>query len=150
MAVVTALVLIELALSTLVALGVARTVTGYAIAGLFAGFGGYRLLVAARTRSMMCACAGPATYGPASPQAIAAAIVTAVLQVAMGCAWAIGGNYSEPHWVNVICAFCWTVPFIVMISGMGIRWRAGNGWFRHAPTSSPTLAAQADREPAAL
>lgn len=117
-AVVVVLALVELTLSTSVMLGWARVATGYAVAGLCAAFGLYRLAVAARTRSLTCACAGPRRYGPATPQAIAAVIATSAVQVVVGCAWALAGDRPESYGVKLACVIAWAVPFAALSLGI--------------------------------
>lgn len=118
LAVVVTISLVELSLATLVMLGLARVVTGYAVAGVSAGFGGYRLAVAARTRSLTCACVGPVRYGPATPQAISAVIVTSAFQIGAGYAWALSGDHPESYGVKLACVLAWAVPFAALSVGI--------------------------------
>jgi ABC-type sugar transport system permease subunit len=79
----------ELLLATLLSLDVKPAVVGSAIAGLFFLFGCYRVLAAAKTKSLTCACAGKPEYSPATPRAVIGTITSSLLQVFIACLWTL-------------------------------------------------------------
>ena len=82
-AVVIGISVIEILLATALMRGAARPATGIAAAALFAAFGTYCLAVAARTKSLTCACSGRINVSAATPRAVAAAATTSVIQVGL-------------------------------------------------------------------
>jgi hypothetical protein len=75
--------LIELALALLFTLAVQPRLVGLAGTALFLVFGGYQLLVAAKTNSLMCSCSGAERTDPASLPAVAGTVFACLFQAAL-------------------------------------------------------------------
>lgn len=93
--VVIVLAAVELLLATLLMLGVQSAVTGFAGTGLFLAFCGYQLLVAARTNSLRCSCAGTSRTDPASLPAVTGATFACLAQAALACTLAVAGGRPD-------------------------------------------------------
>lgn len=111
----------ELALATLMTLGFEAFKVGCVTAATFALFGAYRLTVAAKTKSLECPCAGTTEYSPATPQAIAALIVTCLFQIGMAALWALNASQGRAGEAILAGATAWILPFGVLLIG-GIAW----------------------------
>jgi hypothetical protein len=125
-AVVVAVSAVELALATAIVAGANPVMAGLATAGVFTCFCAYRLAVAVRIKSLRCACAGPATHGPATLAAVSAVIVTSAFQAAAGCAWALADHRPEAWPVTAACAVGWAAPLVVLLAGTVARRRASS------------------------
>lgn len=119
--------LIELVLSTLIMLRVFPVAVGIAAAILFTLFGSYRFVAAVRTRSLMCPCTGIAEYYPATPQSIAAAVITCLFQIGLAITWATAGNRGGAGAFQVAKVVAWGVPFIVLLVCSFLRSRSRVG-----------------------
>jgi hypothetical protein len=109
--------LLELALSTLLMLEETPLLTGLATSILFLAFGFYRLAVAARTKSLMCACAGSPQYGPATPRAVTATVVSFLFMIGVACCW----TFTETHGTTALRSVgvvAWFAPFVVLFIGL--------------------------------
>src|ERR1022692_1544236 len=84
-AIIITVALAEFLLATLLMLGAEPVATGFAAAALFVLFAGYRLMVAVRTRSLMCSCAGTIRTDPASLPAVVGAILACLIMAALAC-----------------------------------------------------------------
>ena len=113
--------LVELALATLLMLGVKPLLVSCAIAVTFGLFGIYRLLVAARTKSLTCACAGSPRYSPATPRAVAATVVTTLFQVGVAVAVMVTASQSDAGVVKLAAAVAWLAPLAAIVAGRLVR-----------------------------
>ncbi len=75
--------LLELVLALLFTLAVQPRLVGLAGTVLFLIFGGYQLLVAAKTNTLMCSCAGTKRTDPASLPAIVGTVLACLFQAAL-------------------------------------------------------------------
>ena len=108
---------VELLLATLFMLGVDSTVAGFAGMGLFLAFCGYQLLVAVKTNSVMCSCAGTSRTDPALLPAIAGVTLACLAQAALAGTLAVvdrrpGGNLGP------LTVAAWAAPIIVFLAGL--------------------------------
>jgi hypothetical protein len=117
--VVIGIAITELALATAIMVGLRPA--GYAAASLFIIFGGYRLAVLARTKSLICGCAGVTQIKPAIPAAIAAACVTFLVQACLGCLWALAPGSVGDFKLAAVAA--WGAPFIILARGYLVQHR---------------------------
>ena len=122
--------IMELLLAAVFALGIEPAVAGFAGMGLFLAFCGYQLLVAAKTNSLMCSCAGTARTDPASPPAVAGTTISCLVQSALCCVLAI--THTHPS----ILFYLFTVPagiipVTLLLAGLlrQTRWPEMNGRF---------------------
>ena len=108
---------VEFLLATLFMLGIESTVTGFAATGLFLVFCGYQLLVAARTNSLMCSCAGTTRSDPASPPAVAGTVLACLVQAAFACTLAVVGGHPDGilHFITITA---WAAPIVVFLAGL--------------------------------
>jgi len=112
---------IETAVALLMALQLSPLLTGCFAAVLFTLFACYRLVVAAKTKSMECPCAGSAAgYSPATEGAVIAVVVTSLLQTGLSCLWAIAGH-DVGMWGKLLCLVAWLLPFAVLLVGAPCR-----------------------------
>lgn len=81
----------ELLIATFLMLGSRPIAWGFAGMGLFLAFLGYQVLVAARTNSLMCACAGVVRTDPASRPAVTGTVVSCLIQAGLSCVLALTG-----------------------------------------------------------
>lgn len=117
--VVTGIAITELALATALTIGL-RPV-GYAVASLFIMFGGYRLAVLAKTKSLICGCAGVTQINPPTPAAIAAICTTSLIQACLGCLWALAPGSIGDFRLAAMAA--WGAPFIILARGYLVQRR---------------------------
>jgi hypothetical protein len=111
----------ETAVALLMALGVSPLLTGCFAAMLFTLFACYRLVAAARTKSMECPCTGPAAgYSPATKGAVMAVVLTGLLQAGLSCLWAIAGH-DVGMWGRLLGPVAWLLPFTVLLVGLMAR-----------------------------
>ena len=85
---VIATVVVELALALLLVLAVQPRLVGLAGMALFL-FGGYQLLVAVKTNSLMCSCARTKRTDPASVPAVIGTVLACLVQAALSCFLAV-------------------------------------------------------------
>lgn len=109
--------LLELTLSTLLLLEVEPVVTGWAASSLLAVFGLYRLAVAAKTKFLMCACAGKHEISPVSPQAIAAIVITTALQACLAYGWMRTASRGSTGAFEAAELVAWLAPFATLLAG---------------------------------
>ena len=119
--VITAVALSELLLSALLATGVKPVVTGSATAALLAAFGGYRLSIAVRNKSLMCACAGSPEFAVATSPAIAALIFTSFFEVSSAVAWTVLSVRYQERNVDILGISALLIPFVFLIYGTLVR-----------------------------
>ena len=86
---VIATVVVELALALLLVLAVQPRLVGLAGMALFLVFGGYQLLVAVKTNSLMCSCARTKRTDPASVPAVIGTVLACLVQAALSCFLAV-------------------------------------------------------------
>lgn len=123
-AVTIAVALLELVLSTLMMLEAYPLLTGLVTCSLFLVFGCYRLAVAARTRSLMCACAGSPQYSPATLQAVMATIAGSLFMIGVACYWTLAGNHGEMNAFSSAGVVAWVAPFAALLGGLFGRMRS--------------------------
>jgi hypothetical protein len=116
-AVTVAVAAVEFLLATLFMLGTDPAVTGFAATGLFLAFCGYQLLVAARTNSLICTCAGTTRSDPASPPAVAGTVLACLLQAALACTLALVGGRPGGT-LGLLTITAWAAPIIVFLVGL--------------------------------
>jgi hypothetical protein len=120
--VVIATSLAELAVACFVTTGDDPIFVGIAGACLFLAFCGYQLMVAARTNSLMCSCAGTARSDAASSPAVTGAVLACLTQAAV-----CGGLGFIPSRQGMIfylfTAAAWLIP--VTMLAFGILRRSG-------------------------
>jgi hypothetical protein len=119
--VVIGVALIELTLSTLLMLGTHPTPLGYVTISVFVIFGCYWLITAARTRSLMCACAGTAEFDPATPQALGAVVLTCLLQAGAVLTWMRLARRYGTGGIEPIAIAAWIAPFTLLFFGAFLR-----------------------------
>jgi len=107
---------VELLLATLLMLGIESTAVGFAVMGLFLAFCGYQLLVAVKTNSLMCSCAGTSRTDPASWPAVAGVTLACLAQAALACTLAVGGRPSGN--LDLVTLAAWTAPIVVFLAGL--------------------------------
>lgn len=113
--------ILELSLATFLFLGIARVLVSGAAVILFVSFGAYRLAVAVRTRSLMCACAGYARYNPATPPALASIIFTSISQATIASILFLPAAGHDAKNATVVRFIAWSLPFAVLIIGACAR-----------------------------
>jgi hypothetical protein len=111
---------VEFLLATLLMLGVQPAVTGFVAAALFLTFGGYRVAVAVRTKSLICTCAGITQSDPASPPAVAGVGFACHLQAGLACTLALLGGRPGGNLLALLTVAAWIAPFITLLTG---NWR---------------------------
>lgn len=117
--VVIGIAITEFALATALVIGL-RPV-GYAVASLFIVFGGYRLAVLAKTKSLICGCAGVTQINQATPAAITATCATSLIQACFGCLWALAPGSVGDFRLAAMAA--WSAPFIILARGYLVQRR---------------------------
>lgn len=129
-AVVIAVAITELFLATLFMLGYESAVVGFAGTGLFLAFCGYQLLVAMKTNSLMCSCAGTTRTDPASLPAVAGTTLSCLVQAALCCTLAITSGRSDAMFY-LFTVTAWVVPVAIFLTGLFRRtgWSEFNGRF---------------------
>jgi hypothetical protein len=108
---------VELLLATLLMLGIEPVATSTAAAGLFLSFGGYRLAVSVKTNSLMCVCAGAIRTDPASPPAVAGAILACLIQASLACTLVFLGGRHGGGLFDLLAISAWMIPFIAFVAG---------------------------------
>lgn len=128
----------EFSLATLLTFGIQPVMTGFATAGLLMVFAGYRLAVAVRTKKLTCSCAGAIKTDPASPPAVAGAILACLMLAALACLLVFLGRPGG-YPVNLLAVAAWTVPLASLVRG---AWQAptGSGTDDRYPAEYFTLA----------
>lgn len=124
----------ELVLATFFMLGFQSSVSGFTGTGLFLAFLGYQLLVARRTNSLMCACAGTSRTDPASLPAVTGTTVACLMQASLCCALPLTGSATGVFHLAVIIA--WLIPIVLFVAGL-FRRRAQPGASHQIPVWSP-------------
>jgi hypothetical protein len=114
---VVAVAAVELLLATLFMLGIESAVAGFAGMGLFLAFCGYQLLVAVKTNSLMCSCAGTSRTDPASLPAVAGATLACLVQATLACTLAVVGGRPSGN-LDLLTITAWTAPIIVFLAGL--------------------------------
>jgi hypothetical protein len=128
-AVVLAVAAVELSLATLFMLGAEPTGAGFAAMGLFLSFCGYQLLVAARTNSLMCSCAGVLRTDPASAPAVSGTVLACLIQA--GLSYFLAITRADASGVFRLITFAaWVLPLIVILAGLLRRTRRSDGHAR--------------------
>lgn len=117
-AVTVAAALTELTLSTLLTIEADTLLTGLATGLLLLVFGFYRLAVAARTKSLMCACAGSPQYSPATVRAVTATIVSFLFMIGVTFCWTFTGNHGTTTALRSAGIVAWLAPFIILLIGL--------------------------------
>jgi hypothetical protein len=115
-AVLVVLVIAEFALATLLMIGSEPAITGFATAALFILFAAYRLLVAAKTKSLTCSCAGTVRTDPASLPSVVGASTACIIMAALGCAIAFLGPPAYP--INFIAIAAWVAPLASLAASL--------------------------------
>lgn len=124
-AVIIALAIAEFSLATLLMLGAAPVATGFATAALFVVFAGYRLMVAVKTKSLMCSCAGMLRADPASLPSVAGASLACLILAAFASVLVfLGPPAGYP--VGLLAVAAWAVPLAIFAAGTR-RGRRGSG-----------------------
>lgn len=116
-AVIIVVVAMEFLLATLFMLGIEPAVAGFAGMGLFLAFGAYQLLVAAKTNSLICSCAGTTRTDPASLPAVAGTTLACLAQAALSCALAVSNDGSSEIF-HLFTIIAWVVPVAVFLAGL--------------------------------
>jgi hypothetical protein len=124
----------EFVLATFFMLGFQSMVRGFAVAGVFLAFLGYQLLVARKSNSLMCACAGAARTDPASVPAVTGTAVSCLMQASLSCGLAMTGSVTGVFHLATI--FAWVIPVAVFVSGF-FRRRSRSGASNQIPVWSP-------------
>jgi hypothetical protein len=119
LAVIIAVSSAEFLLATFFAFGFQPQITGFAAAGLFVLFLGYQLLVAKRTNSLMCSCAGAARTDPVSLPAVAGTTLSCLVQAALSSSLAIVRPATGVLQLVVIVA--WIIPIVLFVIGLSRR-----------------------------
>lgn len=112
-----AVAVVEFLLATFFMLGTESVVTGVAATVLFLGFCWYQLLVAAKTNSLTCTCAGTIRSGPASPPAVAGTVFASLVQATLACTMAIVGG-GPGGILHLLAITAWIIPMIVFLVGL--------------------------------
>jgi hypothetical protein len=106
----------EFALATLVAFDIQSRIVGFAAAALFLIFAGYRLVVAARTKSMICSCAGKIRNDPGSLPVVLGAILACLLMAA--CAVIVALDARSPGYPFELASIAaWAAPIVALAVG---------------------------------
>jgi hypothetical protein len=106
----------EFLLATILMLRVEPEMTGFATAGLFLAFGGYRLVVAAKTKSLNCICAGTTRSDPASVAAVTGTVVACLLQAALACTLAMLSGHPSGNLLEILPIIAWAAPFCIFLA----------------------------------
>jgi|SRR5450759_791032 hypothetical protein len=121
-AVIVTVAIAEFLLATLLMLGVEPVAASLAAAALFVLFAGYRLMVAVRTKTLMCSCAGTIQTDPASPPAVVGATLACLTLAALACILVFLGRPAG-YPLNLLAVAAWTAPLASLALGArrGIR-----------------------------
>lgn len=119
--IIISLVIFEFALATLLMIGSATVVTGFATGALFVVFAAYRLLVSLKTKSLTCSCAGTIRTDPASVPSVAGASLACIIMAALGFIIAFLGRAEYPD--NFLAVAAWIAPIVSFAAGarLGLR-----------------------------
>lgn len=110
------LAITEFTLATLLMTGTAPEVVSLSAAALFTVFAGYRTMVAIKTKSLTCACAGSIRTDPASAPSVAGAGTAVLIMAALSCALIfLGPPASYP--ISSLAVFAWITPVFACIVG---------------------------------
>jgi hypothetical protein len=118
-----AVTMAEFSLATLLALGIEPVPVGFVTAALFMLFAGYRLVVARRTKAVMCSCAGTFRIDPASPPIVAGSVLACLIQAACACVLAFDSQHPE-YPLNFLALAAWIAPVIALALGVSRRPKA--------------------------
>lgn len=106
----------EFSLATLIAFDIESRIAGLAASTLFVLFAGYRLVVAAKTKSMICSCAGKIRNDPGSPPVVLGATLACLLMAA--CAGALALDSRSPGYpLDLISIAAWLAPILGLAVG---------------------------------
>lgn len=106
----------EFSLATLLAFDIEPVAAGLATAALFVLFAGYRLVVALRTKSLMCSCSGTIRSDPASPPVVAGAMLACLALAVCACLLAFGRQWPG-YPVSLLAIASWIAPIIGLVMG---------------------------------
>ncbi|MGH3190646.1 MAG: MauE/DoxX family redox-associated membrane protein [Streptosporangiaceae bacterium] len=128
----------ELLLATALMLQVKPEVTGFAAASLFFTFCAYRLVVALRTKSLICVCAGTSRTDPASLAAVVGTVVACLLQAALACTLAVLDEHPAGIPFRALFIVAWLAPFgACLIGSLRLFGRSATDRFPAEPLLSP-------------
>jgi hypothetical protein len=116
-AAVIVIAIVELLLAILYMLGVESIVAGLAGMSLFLAFCCYQLLVALRTNSLMCSCAGTSRTDPASLPAVSGTVLACLVQAALACTLAVAGGRLGGN-LSLLTVAAFIAPIIVFLAGL--------------------------------
>jgi hypothetical protein len=119
------LVTVEFLLATLLTFGAAPAATDFAAAALFVSFAGYRVMVAIKTKSLTCSCAGTIQTDPASFPSVGGAGFACLILAALACTLAFVGRPAG-YPVNFLAIAAWISPFVSLAAGARPRHRGPN------------------------
>jgi hypothetical protein len=109
------LIAAEFSLATLLMLGTEPAETGSAAGTLFLVFAGYRILVAAKTKSLTCSCAGTMQTDPASVPSVAGASLACLALAAL--AYVLTFLGPPPGYpVNLLPLAAWITPITIILA----------------------------------
>jgi hypothetical protein len=140
-AVIVTVAFAELSLATLLMLGAAPVATGIATAALFVLFAGYRLVVAARTKYLMCSCAGTIRADPASLPAVVGASLACLILAALACMLVVLGQPAG-YPLNLLAIAAWIAPPAILVMGARRGSRGSSIENRFPVESSPLWTAE--------
>jgi hypothetical protein len=120
-AVILAVSAAELLLATFFMLDFQPKLCGLTAMGLFLAFLGYQLLVAARTNSLMCACAGVTRTDPASLPGVTGTAVSCLIQAVLSFVLALTGAATGVF--RLLAIIAWIIPIILFAAGFFRRHR---------------------------
>jgi len=104
----------ELALATSLMAGFEPDLSALAIAALFVTFAAYRLVLAAKTKSLMCGCAGSARSDPAHPPIVIATTLACLVQAGMAATLVVWSATGPFGWLALAA---WIAPFLIAARG---------------------------------
>lgn len=107
----------EFMLAVAIAVRAEPLVTGIVAAGLFVTFGGYRIVVARRTSSLICSCSGTVRSDPASSAAVAGTLAACAAQAAVAGALAVAGGRPDGP-LEFVTSGALIVPVILLLAGL--------------------------------
>ena len=113
-----ALVVVELLLAALIAIGVLPTIVDLLTAGLFALFGIYKIAVGLRRGVSGCSCAGVSMAHIATPSGAAANVLASLIQAAFGFLYA-SVSQAEGSLLTVLPALVLQRHLAVRVVGVG-------------------------------
>jgi hypothetical protein len=114
------LIVAELGLATLVAIGFQSKAVGILIALLFLAFGAYRLASVARTGLSSCNCTGTTVAFKATRPNVLAALSVSMVQAGLAATWALLPSGTANQF-SVLAAAGFVLPLIALLAGY--TWR---------------------------